>query len=191
MTGIIILAAGASTRMGAPKQQLIYQGKTLLQHAIQTALSSGCTPVIVVLGAHAMIISPEVPKELVTMIENKDWEEGMSSSIRTGISALQEKAPLATGVILMVCDQPHVSVEHLQQLMQQKLDTGKGIVASYYKNTMGVPVLFDKLFFPGLLALKGQEGAKKLLLQFEQEVAAVPFPLGEVDVDTREDYERL
>jgi len=94
-------------------------------------------------------------------------------------------------VILMVCDQPHVSVEHLQQLMQQKLDTGKGIVASYYKNTMGVPVLFDKLFFPELLALKGQEGAKKLLLQFEQEVAAVPFPLGEVDVDTREDYERL
>lgn len=191
MTGIIILAAGASTRMGAPKQQLIYQGKTLLQRAIQTALNSGCTPVIVVLGAHAMIISPEVPKELVTMIENRNWEEGMSSSIRTGISALQEKAPLATGVILMVCDQPHLNVEHLQQLMQQKLDTGKGIVASYYKNTTGVPVLFDKMFFPELLALKGQEGAKKLLLQFEQEVAAVPFPLGEVDVDTREDYERL
>jgi molybdenum cofactor cytidylyltransferase len=191
MTGIIILAAGASTRMGSPKQQLLYQGQTLLQRAIHTALSTACTPVIVVLGAHAMVISPEIPKERNTMIKNPDWAFGIGSSIRCGMLALQEKAPLSTGVILMVCDQPHVTTAHLQQLMQQKLDTGKGIIASYYSNTMGVPVLFDKAFFPQLQSLSGQEGAKKLLYRYEHETAAVPFPPGEVDVDTKEDYERL
>jgi len=125
------------------------------------------------------------------MTENPDWASGMGSSIRYGMQALQEKAPQATGVILMVCDQPHVTAAHLQQLMQQKLDTGKGIVASYYNNTMGVPALFDKFFFPQLQSLSGAEGAKKLLYLHEQEVAAVPFPPGAVDVDTQEDYERL
>ena len=192
MTGLIILAAGASTRMGCAKQDLPYKGKTFLQHAIDTAIASHCSPVIVVLGAHAVVISPEsLPAERVAMVDNPHWQEGMSSSIRTGISALQEKAPGATGVILMLCDQPHVTAEHLNGLMLQKLETGKGIVASYYDNTMGVPALFDRSFFPALLALKGEEGAKKLLYQYEDEVTAVPFPEGSVDVDTMEDFRRL
>jgi molybdenum cofactor cytidylyltransferase len=191
MTGLIVLAAGASTRMGCPKQQLAYQGKTLLQHAIDMALHSDCSPVIVVLGAHSMVISPEIPQDRVSIIENPHWEEGMASSIRAGITALQQKAPQATEVIFMVCDQPYVDTAHLNNLVRQKLDTGKGIVASYYNDTMGVPVLFDKTFFPDLLALKGEEGAKKLVYKYEQEVAAVPFPLASVDIDTLDDYHSL
>ncbi|GAA0557665.1 nucleotidyltransferase family protein [Chitinophaga japonensis] len=191
MTGLILLAAGASTRLGAPKQDLLYQGKTLLQHAIQVALSTNCTPVIVVQGAHALVISPEIPQERVTIVENPEWQEGMASSIRVGVTALEQRAPLATGVILMLCDQPLVDAEHLNNLVQKKLETGKSIVASYYNNTLGVPVLFDQSFFPHLQALKGQEGAKKLLYQYEQEVAAVPFPQGSVDIDTMTDYQQL
>lgn len=191
MTGLIILAAGASTRLGSPKQQLIYKGKTLLQHAIDVALDSSCSPVIVVLGAHSMVISPEIPSERVAVIQNPDWEEGMASSIRAGITALQQKAPEATEVIFMVCDQPYVDTAHLNNLVRQRLDTGKGIIASYYNDTMGVPVLFDRSFFPALLSLKGEEGAKKLLYRYEQEVAAVPFPQGSVDIDTLADYQSL
>lgn len=191
MTGLIILAAGASTRLGSPKQQLIYNGKTLLQHAIDVALDSSCSPVIVVLGAHSMVISPEIPSERVAVIQNPDWEEGMASSIRAGITALQQKAPEATEVIFMVCDQPYVDTAHLNNLVRQRLDTGKGIIASYYNDTMGVPVLFDRSFFPALLSLKGEEGAKKLLYRYEQEVAAVPFPQGSVDIDTLADYQSL
>lgn len=191
MTGLIILAAGASTRMGCPKQQLAYQGKTLLQHAIDMALHSDCSPVIVVLGAHSMVILPELAAEKVSIVENPHWEEGMASSIRAGITALQAKAPLATGVIFMVCDQPYVDTSHLNNLVRQKLDTGQGIIASYYNDTMGVPVLFDKVFFPELLALKGEEGAKKLLYQHQQEVTAVPFPMGSIDIDTLADYHSL
>ena len=191
MTGLIILAAGASTRLGSPKQQLIYKGRTLLQHAIDMALASNCSPVIVVLGAHSMVISPEIPSGRVSVVQNPDWEEGMASSIRAGIAALQQKAPNATEVIFMVCDQPHVDTDHLNNLVRQKLDTGKGIIASYYNDTMGVPVLFDQTFFPALLSLKGEEGAKKLLYRYEQEVAAVPFPQGSVDIDTLADYHSL
>jgi molybdenum cofactor cytidylyltransferase len=177
--------------MGCPKQQLAYQGKTLLQHAIDMALHSDCSPVIVVLGAHAMVISPEIPGDRVSIVENPHWEEGMASSIRAGVTALQQKAPQATEVIFMVCDQPYIDTAHLNNLVRQKLDTGKGIVASYYNDTMGVPVLFDRSFFPDLLALKGEEGAKKLVYQYEQEVAAVPFPLASVDIDTLADYHSL
>lgn len=191
MTGLIILAAGASTRLGSPKQQLIYKGRTLLQHCIDMALASNCSPVIVVLGAHSMVISPEIPSERVSVVQNPDWEEGMASSIRAGITALQQKAPDATEVIFMVCDQPYVDTDHLNNLVRQRLDTGKGIIASYYNDTMGVPVLFDQGFFPALLSLKGEEGAKKLLYRYEQEVAAVPFPQGSVDIDTLADYHSL
>lgn len=191
MTGLIILAAGASKRMGCPKQQLDYKGKTLLQHAIDMAIGSSCSPVIVVLGAHSMVISPEIPGDRVSVVQNPNWEEGMASSIRAGITALQEKAPQATGVIFMVCDQPYVDTAHLNNLVRQKLDTGKGIIASYYNDTMGVPVLFDKTFFRDLLALQGEEGAKKIVYRYEQEVAAVPFPLGCIDIDTLDDYHSL
>jgi molybdenum cofactor cytidylyltransferase len=191
MTGLIILAAGASTRMGCPKQQLNYNGKTLLQHAIDMALASNCSPVIVVLGAHSMVISPEIPSDRVSIVQNPNWEEGMASSIRAGITALQQKAPQATEVIFMVCDQPYVDTDHLNNLVRQKLDTGKGIIASYYNDTMGVPVLFDQSFFPALLSLQGEEGAKKIVYRYEQEVSAVPFPLGSVDIDTLADYHSL
>jgi molybdenum cofactor cytidylyltransferase len=191
MIGIIILAAGASTRMGHPKQLLPYQEENLLQHAIDTALGTGCYPVIVVLGATANEIEPAIKNNNITIAENKQWQEGLGSSVRAGISALIQHTPRADSAILMLCDQPFVTAALLKHLVETKAATNKNIVASIYGDTVGVPVLFDQSFFPELLQLQGQDGAKKLLSIYAQDVATVSFPEAAVDIDTPEDYHTL
>ncbi len=189
MTAIIILAAGASTRLGSAKQNLLFEGKTLLQRAMETAIASGCNPVIVTLGANAEVIKPTLKSFKIRIIYNEDWQEGMASSIRLSIGMLKKLAPDADSVILMLCDQPFVDESVLNQLIGEK--TKNGIIAATYNKTIGVPVLFDQKYFDELLLLKGQEGAKKLLMKFADDVLPVPFPLGAVDIDTVEDYEHL
>lgn len=191
MTGVIILAAGASTRMGSPKQLLPYQDNTLLQHSINVALADSFTPVIVVVGAKILDILPVINNYHITIVENREWQEGLGSSVRIGISTLMDQTPLIENAILMLCDQPFVTAELLRQLVETKAATHKKIVACTYKNTAGVPVLFDKSFFSELLQLKGQDGAKKLLIQHSAEVATVPFPEGAIDIDTPEDYDKF
>ena len=189
MTGIIILAAGSSSRLGTPKQNLIYKGETLLQRAIKTALATGCHPVVVILGANAEVIKPTIEDLPIKIIYNKDWQEGMSSSIHSGISELQKTGTKISSVILMLCDQPFVNTELLLQLISE--NSKQDITACAYNNGIGPPVYFDGFYFPELLLLKGNEGAKKLIIKHEAHVTTVPFLLGSVDVDTVEDFERL
>lgn len=192
MTGIIILAAGSSSRLGTPKQNLMYQGKTLLQRAIQTALTSACCEsVLVVLGANEGVIRPNISDQQVHITYNPDWEEGIASSIRLGISQLQILEPLATSAIIMLCDQPFVDAFLLYQLTARKVENDNGIVASEYKNTYGVPALFDAKYFASLQKLKGNESTNELITAYPDDVISVPFALGAIDIDTIEDYERL
>ena len=190
-TGIILLAAGASTRLGKPKQNLFYQGQTLLQHAIQAALETKLKPVILVLGAHADTINPGIEILDLHLIINPDWAEGMGSSIRIGLTELLKTQPAIKQVILMVCDQPFVSADLLMQLVEAKGNNAEAIVASAYKNTVGTPVLFPRKYFPELLTLNGQVGAKKLLFRHQDFVIPIPFPEGDFDIDTMQDYEAL
>jgi len=189
--GLILLAAGSSSRLGEPKQNLLYEGQPLLQRAIQTALASACEPVLVILGSNAEAFQSGLNDLPVQTIFNPDWHEGMASSIRQGISALNEMAPDLDGAILMVCDQPFVTTALLDDLVEQKRLHGHGIIACSYQETLGTPALFDKQFFPELLALQGQEGAKKLLFQHAEVVTPIDFPLGTFDIDTPQDYEAL
>jgi molybdenum cofactor cytidylyltransferase len=189
MTGIIILAAGSSSRLGEPKQNLVYKGKTLLQNAIDTAISSLCKPVIIVLGANADVTKATIENLPVNILKNEFWQEGMASSIRLGITELKKIEPKASSVILMLCDQPFVDTSLINKLVQSQSE--KGIVASAYNDTIGVPVLFDELYFEELLQLKGQEGAKTLLLKYPDDIVMIGFHLGSVDIDTIEDYEKL
>lgn len=191
MTGLVILAAGESSRLGKPKQNIVYKGKSLLKHAISTAIHSACTPVIIILGARFEEIQSHIKEEPVIAYYNPQWQEGMSSSIRSGIELLQKTEPLVSEVILMVCDQPFVNSELLNDLISKKATAGKEIAACFYNNILGVPALFDKKLFPELLSLKGQEGAKKLLMKHIESVVAIPFPSGSIDIDTIEDYEAL
>ena len=188
---IVILAAGASTRMGTPKQLLLYRGRSLLYHVVETALASVCQPTIVVLGASAERLQQEINNLPVQVVENFQWAEGMSSSIFTGIAALKATAIKVSAVVLLLCDQPFISIQVINRLVETHYSTGKPIIASEYSGTLGVPALFSHTFFPELMTLKGSEGAKQLMTRHFQEVYNLPFPDGVIDIDTPEDYEQL
>ena len=189
--GLILLAAGPSSRLGEPKQNLRYEGETLLERAVHTALASVCKPIMVILGAHAETLQPKLHDLPVQVVRNPDWPEGMASSIRRGIAAMNEHTPNLDGAVLMVCDQPFVTPVLLDEMVEQKRLHGHGIIACAYQDTLGTPALFDKQFFPELMALEGQEGAKKLLFQHAEVVTPMGFPLGNFDIDTPQDYEAL
>ena len=189
--GLIILAAGASVRMGKPKQSLEFNGETLLQRAVQTAHETECRPIIVVLGAQADNLKNEIKDFDVQIAENADWKKGMGSSIKTGLEKILEINSQINGVLIMVCDQPFVSVELVNQIVETHRKTGSLITASKYSETLGVPALFDRRIFPQLLSLENEGGAKKIIKQFQNETAFVSFEEGKFDVDTPEDYLKL
>ncbi|UPK66794.1 NTP transferase domain-containing protein [Chitinophaga filiformis] len=188
--GVIILGAGNSSRLGQPKQLLMYRGKTLICQMAEEAIAAVGSPVVLVTGANAPQILEKLCGFAIEIVENDHWIEGMGSSISTGMKVLVKHEGL-TGVIIMVCDQPFVNAALLKQLMDQQIIAGKGIIACTYDNTAGTPVLFANTYFDALAALEGQEGAKKILQQSTDDLALVPFPLGALDIDTAEDYQRL
>ena len=189
-TGVILLAAGASSRLGSPKQLLDFAGSKLLQHAIDTALASNAMHVIVLLGANAEIIKQELQHTTAKMIVNDAWTEGMASSIRFGLQTLVTLQPEVEAAVFMVADQPFVTADLLNELMKLNKKEQHNIVASQYGTTFGTPVLFSKRFFPELMELTGDKGAKSLVRTHQKEAAFVPFPKGEIDIDTMEDYEK-
>jgi molybdenum cofactor cytidylyltransferase len=191
MIGAIILAAGASTRLGVPKQTLLYGGKTLLQHAAEAAQGAGCHPVIIVLGAQEDAILSHFHYQSALIVHNHDWHQGMGTSIATGMKALLQADCTVANVIIMVCDQPFADATLLQKLIEQQKQTGKGITASTYADTMGVPALFNKPYFDALLHLSGDEGAKKIMLRHQEDVERVPFEKGVIDIDTIKDVEEF
>ena len=189
--GIIILAAGNSSRLGEPKQLLQYQNKSLIRHVAEAAVSAIDSPVIIVTGSVQNQIADELQGLPVHFVQNNEWQEGMASSIRIGINELSKINSQTEGVILAVSDQPFVTSELFFHLIQKSETSENSIVACSYQNTLGTPVLFPKKYFDSLLALNGVEGAKKLLKRFENDVVNIPFPLGGVDIDTQEDYRKL
>ena len=190
MIPIVILAAGPSIRMGKPKQNLFFDGQTLLGRMIRSAKSVS-DKVFVVLGANFEAIEETVRDLNAEILYNKDWAPGMSSSIKLAVSRIQMKYPNADAVIFAVCDQPFVSAELLQMMIGAANTVEPGIIACSYNNTAGVPALFKKIYFPDLLKLNGKEGAKKIIEQHLQDVYSIPFPPGGIDIDTEEDFNQL
>ncbi|MEP7144317.1 MAG: nucleotidyltransferase family protein [Ferruginibacter sp.] len=189
--GIVLLAAGSSARMGKPKQLLLYKGKTLLQHAVDAAIGTGAKPVVAVLGANPELLIKEIAAKKVTVVINYGWKEGMGSSIRCGLQKLLGINPGVHAAILMVCDQPFVTVKLLEELVEKYHKTGKPVIACSYENSRGTPALFDKTIFAALLALKGDGGAKRIIKGNPDWVNVVNFPLGNIDIDTDPDYDAL
>lgn len=190
-TAIVILAAGTSSRLGSPKQLLEYNGKTLLQHAIDTALATGCPKVMVVLGARADMLKLELANEPIEVLVNKNWQEGMTSSIRYALQNITIAGFQPESIIFMVCDQPFVTSSLLMSLVEKGVKTGLPIIASGYDDKAGTPAMFHKSMFPQLMDLKGDKGARALLAAQPEKVAIVPFPKGVTDIDTVADYELL
>lgn len=191
MTAIIILAAGNSSRLGTPKQLLRYKNKTLLETATAEASLVPNAIIFVVTGANHDVIQNEAYTQSTIICYNGDWEKGMSTSIAKGLKELLTLHPDIQKCIFTVCDQPHLSSFVFKDLLNTYFETGKGIIASSYSQTLGTPVLFDKKYFDALLELKGQEGAKKIITRFSDDTASVLFEKGAVDIDTIEDYHNL
>lgn len=181
----VILAAGGSSRLGHPKQLIEHEGESLLRRSVRAAVDGGCAPVVVVLGADARLCGPKVADLPTRVLHNEDWPTGIASSIRRGITDVESLGSVE-GAILMVCDQPHVSADVLQQLIARR-DLRNTIVASAYGDTVGVPALFERVHFPELLALSGDVGAKSLFAQHADTTADVEFPLGTIDIDSADD----
>ena len=190
-TGIIILAAGSSTRLGKPKQLLSYQNKSLIEHITGEAVKTNLYPIVIVTGANAEQLLIALNKENAEIVYNERWQEGMASSIVAGISKMLLLDNTVEAALIAVCDQPFVTAELLKELIKKKAETGKGIIACTYADTAGTPVLFDGNYFVHLQQLKGSEGAKKLLKLYEADVATISFPQGNIDIDTIEDYKNL
>jgi len=189
--GIVVLAAGASRRLGEPKQSLRFRGETLLRRAAKAALDAEVSSAVVVLGAGAEIFKDDLLDLAVEIVENKDWKTGMSGSIKIGLSRLLEIEKRTRAVLLTVCDQPFADAELFNKLIGKYEETGAPIVACEYAETRGVPAIFDKSLFSQLRSLDAKGGAKKIIGQFYSEIVSIPFRAGAFDIDTPADFLKL
>lgn len=187
-TGILLLAAGASTRMGQAKQLLRIAGESLIQRVINTALGTPFRPVVVVLGANREQIEPELLGLEVLKVFNPDWATGMGSSIATGLDFLLQQQPSIQQILILVGDQPLLRADTLAALMELQSRTQAPLVVSRYMDTLGVPALFTHPLFTELAALRGAQGAKALIQKYQAQAAILDFPEGALDLDTPEEW---
>ena len=187
----VLLAAGASRRLGRAKQLETLEGEPLVRRAARAALGAGCEPVVVVLGAEAEAVAAALDGLALTLVRNEAWEEGMASSLGAGLAALGDAAPEARGALLLLADQPAVDAALLRRLLARFEESGaRRIVACAYGGGRGAPAVFPRTLFSELAALRGDRGAKPVLEAHRAEVLEVSFPEGELDVDTPADLAR-
>jgi len=186
---LILLAAGASTRMGVAKQLLAFRGKPLVRHAADVARAAGCDPVVVVLGARAPEIRRALEGAEVEIAVNERWEEGMGTSIQAGLRVLEDRS--ISGAILALADQPMVDADFLAGLAATHDETQKLIVAARYSGTVGVPVFFARSAFPLLAALQPDQGCKGVIVGNAADAVLLDCPEAAMDIDTPEDYAGL
>jgi molybdenum cofactor cytidylyltransferase len=176
--------------MGEPKQLLSYRGVSLVRRAALAALGSRCRPVHVVLGANADAVAASLEGLDVVQVANAAWAEGLSSSIARGVSSLLERGSPAAA-LLVLCDQPFVTSAVLDRLLDAFDGSAEQVVASRYAGVLGTPALFGAAHFPALRQLVGDRGARSLLEVESGSLRVVDFALGEVDVDTPDDWRAL
>jgi molybdenum cofactor cytidylyltransferase len=185
----VVLAAGASRRLGRPKQVLALDDGTVLDVTLSVARASACQPIVVVLGGAADLVRAEVDLEGVRVVENTDYDEGCSTSIRTALDALP---PEIAGIVLMLGDQPRVAVETVQEL--EASARGHAVGVCEYDDGLGHPLWFDREMFGALHSMHGDKAVWKLVDAESEGADVVRVRIdGSVprDIDTWDDYQAM
>lgn len=175
----VVLAAGASRRLGRPKQSVLFAGETLVQRTVRTAQNAGLAPVIIVTRKAAEHLGFAISQHVIIAV-NSEADEGIASSIRSGIAAASSTS--VAGAVLLTCDQPALHAAHLRALIEDL----RRVTGSRYAGSIGIPAFFPAQLFPSLLQLRGDTGARSLL-QTAHTIEADELSL---DIDTDEDLER-
>ena len=187
----LVLAGGGSRRLGRPKQLLPWGGATLLDHVLDQVRRWGIDEIWVVLGAHAEEVRDQVDLTGVGVVENPEWEEGLASSLRAGLDAIGRLSKM-DGALIVMGDQPDVSDDVVTELVAAYRPGKTAAVVPKYRYTRGNPVLVDRLLWPRLMSLEGDEGARRLLEAHPGWVTEVWLEhLPPRDVDTSFDVEEL
>jgi molybdenum cofactor cytidylyltransferase len=191
--GAILLAAGTSSRMGQAKQLLPLGSSTVLAQTLEHARAAAVDEVVLVLGSSADSIRHQLPQTLldgVKVVVNHSYEQGMASSLRSGLSALD---PQTAAALILLGDQPFTLPQTLDRILQAYRDSGAQIVIPTHQGTRGNPVLLDRSLFSEAMALEGDVGCRAIFKNHlggivNVEVEDIGILL---DLDNREDYERL
>ena len=182
--GLIVLAAGASRRLGKSKQLLQLQGETLVRRATRLGLATKPGTAVIVLGADADTVYASVDDLAVHRVDCADWALGMGASLRAGLAALP---PACAGALIVLCDQPALDSGHLDQLVSAWHANPRGAAASSYAGRLGVPALLPRAWFAELGADIGDRGARELLARRREEVVAIVNEALALDVDRHDD----
>jgi molybdenum cofactor cytidylyltransferase len=180
----IVLAAGASTRFGSPKQLVRVNGRPLMHSAVAHAVEVAGHSVTVVLGANAAELAPLLKHTPASVIVNRDWHEGLGSSIRAGVARVPGSC---TAVLLLLADQAAVTTEDLRRLIGAWRRQPEYIVAAQYSGTVGAPAIFPRSRFADLAGLRGDTGARSVFMRNPDRVVRVPMESAALDIDTPED----
>ena len=181
---VVVLAAGRSARLGRPKQLVSKDGSTLLNRALSAACDAGLGPVYAIIGSDAETICDELAGLPARAVFNDGWHEGIASSIRCGVHHAISDNQDTDGILFMACDQPAVTSDTLRNLMEIREKADAPLAACSYGGTHGIPALFHGSLFDELIALKGDAGAKQVMLSRIREAVFLDFPEGVTDIDT-------
>jgi molybdenum cofactor cytidylyltransferase len=189
MISAILLAAGESKRMGRPKQLLDWRGKPLLQHVLESIIGSSVDEIILVLGHEAEQIRKSLPELHIKIVNNLDYKQGMSSSLRQGLLAVD---PGSEAFLVFLADQPSIAPKIIDRLIQifQQANPRRGIVRPVHRGLQGHPVLIGVQYLQEALQLQGDVGARQILMNHVSDTLEVEVGQDAVlaDIDTPEEY---
>ena len=185
---ILILAAGNSKRLGRPKQLVKWNESTLLNHTIVQASKVDNADTYIALGGNQSDIRPSIMGEAI-ILDIPNWQDGMGTTISSSLNQID--SDIYDGVILCVCDQPYISNEVFDKLINAFENRTSSIIVSQYKTDSGPPTLFAKKYYPNLLHLQGDSGAKRIIRKHINEVSFISFENGDIDIDTEDDVKKL
>lgn len=191
-TAVLLLAAGSASRMGEPKQLLKWKNTTILENAIQVASQLKVEQTVVVLGAHYETIISNINKGNHIVVKNKYWDQGLGNSIAFGVRYIQESFTEIENILIMLADQPLIDFNFLNRMVEQHILNENQIVCTAYKNKkLGVPAIFNKLFFEELMQLNSDKGARNILKKYSEELIYINGGDLIQDIDTMDEYKTI